>query len=115
MIKQNLWLTDPSRLAYFLSLEDMQAKFSCCASVAEGVEMTNCGWVKVGEADVEVTFASAAPLREEAAAAVDIALAALAKTFEEKRNILEELRQTFLCLEAPLNPAPQKADDDLPF
>ena len=113
-IKQNLWLSDPSRLAPFLSVETAQDKFNWCTSVAEGTDMGPCGWVKVGEAELLVTFFPSAPLRESAAVAVDIALAELAKTFEEKRNILEELRQTFLCLEAPLNPAPQKADDDLP-
>lgn len=115
MVKQTLWLSDPSRLANFLSAETEQDRFNCTTQVSPTTDMAACGWVKVGTATLALDFISTAPLRESAAKAVDLALDQLEKTFKEKRNILEELRQTFLCLEAPLNPASQKVDDDIPF
>ena len=99
-VKQNLWLSSPLSLSSFLDAATEADKWSFVSPCAEDLDMTTCGWVKVGTVEFSPDF-SAQGLKEKAAEATDIAIDALTKTFQSKLEVLEAFKQTLLCLEAP--------------
>ena len=97
-VKRNLWLSDPSQ-ALKLDYEDKEALFEGLQVCGEALDMVECGWVHIGEADIEfrITKYPDAIMRD-SLRATEAALKKLDADHEVKRNRLLDLIGKFQAI-----------------
>jgi len=93
----SVYLTDGNRAEYLRASTD-QERLDAALLYFGPTDMTKY-WTKLGTAEVTVTWAPEANIREAELASVDSQIAEIEKAALQEVNRLREYRSTLLCLE----------------
>lgn len=105
MLKRNLYISTASAMPAFMTA-GVSEKFEYCTLTV--CDMTDYGWVKVGEAEITCTFTETAEAKAAALKATNEAIVKLETEMLTKLAALKAFRSELLCLEAP-----SKESDDV--
>jgi len=94
-----VYLTDSNRSEYIRATTD-QERLDKSILYFGPLDMSNY-WTKLGTAEVTVTWAPEANIREAELASVDSQIEKIEKAARQEINRLREYRSTLLCIEAP--------------
>jgi len=94
-----VYLTDGNRSGYLRASTD-QERLDKSLLYFGPLDMSEY-WTKLGTAEVTVTWAPEANIREAELASVDSQIEKIEKAARQEINRLREYRSTLLCIEAP--------------
>lgn len=95
---RDVYLSNPTQ-ALRLDLEDGQKFLQQAELVSPDLDMTDCGWVKIGSAEILITIeVTPQKMAVDCAAALRGKLKELDAEHEKKRRIMEEAIGKFLSL-----------------
>lgn len=94
-----VYLTDDNRSEYLRTATD-QERLGKSILYFGPLDMSQY-WTKLGTAEVTVTWAPEANIREAELASVDSQIEKIEKAARQEINRLREYRSTLLCIEAP--------------
>ena len=100
-MKKTMWVTSGDLLPKLLNARTDEDKFRAVTFAYLESDMTDVGWIKVGECEISANFTTTDEVKERAIAVTEEAIQKLETDTRAKLHVLKAFRSELLCLEAP--------------